>query len=306
MSNERDSRALQRRSISDLADQHPTGSTASPNLGVGPSVADLPFPYPVSDHHRIANALWLLDNNLSGRALLPAETDEADAPRFGAVAAPDTSGVVTDRILSRLEWEGRGDLDANVAAPQSDRNLLAQGEPFGPAVGQGQVANPSVSPGRTKVSLVYRPIHGTTIMHSYVVAEGDGERFYVGAFPEQDLGFASNVGQAAVDAMGARSDSRGRLVPQTGAFDARIGNDYNIRPSIRVDFDLDKEFTLVKRQLEDYADAIRKAEFPYGGARTNSNSFSHGAVRTLGLVPRPVPSVLAPGANSPLMLSERR
>ena len=59
-------------------------------------------------------------------------------------------------------------------------------------------------------------------------------------------------------------------------------------------------------QLEDNADAVRKAEFSYGGARTNSNSFSRGAVRTLGLMRLPVPSVLALGANSPLMLSERR
>jgi len=75
----------------------------SNNPGVGPSVSDLPFPSPVSDHQRIANALWLLDNNPTGLAILPSQPDEADALHFDAVASGASDSAMTGRIMAELE-----------------------------------------------------------------------------------------------------------------------------------------------------------------------------------------------------------
>ncbi len=241
----------------------------SNNPGVGPSVADLPFPYPGSDHQRIANALWLLDNYPSGRALLPAETDKLDAPRLGTAA-----------LLADADQPMHNDRDRFGA---NDR--------------------PSA---RTKVTLFYRPVHGTTIMHSYVVAVGNGEKYYVGAFPETDLGFVSNVGQAVLESASLNRGARGRLVPRHGPYAEDVGQDFSVPPSIRVDFHVPHGMDTVKQQLSTFVEAVRKAEIPYDSVGANSNSFAHGAVRALGLMPKPVPDLLAPGANAPTVLSERR
>lgn len=264
----------------------------SNNIGVGSSVADLPFPNPASDHQRIANALWLLDNNPSGQALLPAENDDIDVPRFGGFV-PSTSDSATARALH------------DRVAAIDNATMVAGSAPVNDAVrgdleaGDGQNAH-------TKVTLFYLPVHGMTIMHSYVVAEGNGENYYVGAFPEKDLGFVSNVGQAALDATALGQRARGRLVPRQGPYAEDVGQDFSVPPAIRVDFDVPHAMDTVKRQLSTFVEAVRKAEFPYDSVSANSNSFAHGAVRALGLTPKPVPSLLAPGANTPTVLSDRR
>lgn len=266
----------------------------SNNLGVTPSVADLPFPNPASDHQRIANALWLLDNNPSGQALLPAETDEMDTPRFGAVVPPTSDSAMARAIHDRFAEVGGVTLLADNSPAM--RNDAGHG---GPGVGDRQNT-------RTKVTLFYRPVHGTTVMHSYVVAEGNGEKYYVGAFPEADLGFVSNVGQAVLDSASLNRGARGRLVPRHGPYVEDVGQDFSVPPSIRVDFDVARGMDTVKQQLSAFVEAVRKAEIPYDSVGANSNSFAHGAVRALGLMPKPVPSLLAPGANTPTVLSERR
>lgn len=295
MSNERDFWPPSGRAAGEPADPFRIDGDASPsNLGVGPSVADLPFPYPVSDHQRIANAVWLLDNNPSGQALLPVETDEADAPRFGAVAPPTSDSATARAIHDRAAALDSATMLAD-SAPET-RNDAGRGDS-----GAGDRQN-----ARTKVTLFYRPVHGTTIMHSYVVAEGDGEKYYLGAFPESDLGFVSNIGQAALDSASLNRGARGRLVPRHGPYAEDVGQDFSVPPSIRVDFDVPRGMDTVKQQLSAFVEAVRKAEIPYDSVGANSNSFAHGAVRALGLMPKPVPSLLAPGANVPTVLSERR
>lgn len=263
----------------------------------GPRVSDLPFPYPASDHHRLANALWLLDNNPSGRALLPAEADDAtDAPRFAAIAPGTSDRAMASAVYDRMMDNARlaqGELPETATQPPEN----------GPSGKPRSVNEPDA---HTMVTLFYRPIHGATLMHSYVVAEGNGEKYYVGAFPEVDLGFASNIGQAALDSAGLRQGTRGRLLPRQGPFIEGVGEDFAVPPAIRVDFQVPRNMGAVKQQLFDFAEAVRKAEIPYDSINANSNSFAHGAIRALGLMPKPVPHLLAPGANAPTILSEHR
>jgi hypothetical protein len=91
-------------------------------------VSDLPFPQPYSDSDRIANALWLLDNNPTGQALLPAEYRDDAGPRFAAVVPAANDHAIADGIAARLAEEntaaaGRQSGDIQ---PQIGPVLLAQ------------------------------------------------------------------------------------------------------------------------------------------------------------------------------------
>lgn len=215
-------------------------------------------------------------------------------PRFAAVVASTSDSAMARAIHDRAtEVEGATMLTDAAPAMRND-------------AGRGISEAGGRQNARTKVTLFYRPVHGTTIMHSYVVAEGNGEKYYVGAFPETDLGFVSNVGQAVLESASLNRGARGRLVPRHGPYAEDVGQDFSIPPSIRVDFDVPHTMDTVKQQLSTFVEAVRKAEIPYDSVGANSNSFAHGAVRALGLMPKPVPSLLAPGANAPTVLSDRR
>jgi hypothetical protein len=91
-------------------------------------VSDLPFPQPFSDSDRIANILWLLDNNPSGQRLLPAEYRADDAPRFAATVPAPGDGALADGIAQRLAREtapGAGPESGGVQ-PQIGPVLLAE------------------------------------------------------------------------------------------------------------------------------------------------------------------------------------
>ena len=91
-------------------------------------VSDLPFPQPFSDSDRIANALWLLDNNPTGQALLPAEYHDEAAPRFAATAPAANDHATADDIASRLAEENTPDVgqESGDMPPQNGQLLLAQ------------------------------------------------------------------------------------------------------------------------------------------------------------------------------------
>lgn len=214
-------------------------------------------------------------------------------PDFGAIA-PGASDSATARAIHDRIAKLDGDM-LLADNPPAMRNDLDHRSGAG-----------DTPASRTKITLFYRPVHGTTIMHSYVVAEGDGEKYYVGAFPEADLGFVSNVGQAALDAAALNRGARGRLLPRQGPYVEAVGQDFTVPPSIRVDFDVPHGIDTVKQQLSAFVEAVRNAEIPYDSVSANSNSFAHGAVRALGLMPKPVPSLLAPGANAPTVFSGHR
>ena len=88
-------------------------------------VSDLPFPQPFSDSDRIANALWLLENNPTGRALLPAEYRDDAGPRFAAIVPAANDHAIADGIAARLAEETASRQSGGIQ-PQVGPVLLAQ------------------------------------------------------------------------------------------------------------------------------------------------------------------------------------
>ena len=108
-------------------------------------VSDLPFPRPVFDSDRIANVLWLLDNNPTGQALLPAEYHDEDTPRFAAAVPAANDHATADDIAARLAEE-----TASGAGPQSG-GIPPQIGPVLLAQSPGASSNrPAATPGVTQ------------------------------------------------------------------------------------------------------------------------------------------------------------
>ena len=121
----------------------------SPLQPVELRVSDLPFPQPASDRQRIANALWLIENNPDGRALLPALPDENAAPRFAAAPPSQNEREVAENVLAQMQANdaaaaSNASASPDPSAPQMGQVLLAQQQPKSTTVpGQLPPATPA-------------------------------------------------------------------------------------------------------------------------------------------------------------------
>ncbi len=110
-------------------------------------VSGLPFPEPVSDHERIANVLWLLQDNPKGRAPLPAP--DGDAPRFAAVVpSPDEHATVEDVLARMAASDAQADAgqQSGEPSPQIGQSLLAQSSGGSSGKRRSTIANPMQDP----------------------------------------------------------------------------------------------------------------------------------------------------------------
>lgn len=77
-------------------------------FGGRPRISDLPFPDPQRDDERIENALWLLENNPSGRALRIADEPDDEGTSYGPA---NLFGLIgSANAQARGGWGGTGRL----------------------------------------------------------------------------------------------------------------------------------------------------------------------------------------------------